>query len=444
MAVKEIHESAFQSQRWFAGKRRAFEAAVETDAFLDGRVVLADVAYGDGGGERYLLLDDAAPLWGALLAELARGPVQGAVGALTLRAGPAFRWLAPDLGRESTPSVDQSNTLVALDDRLLVKAYRRLHAGPHPEVELCAALATTDAPVPAYAGAIWHVAPDGTETAVALLQELVVGAESGWEAPILRAVDWLVAPSSSPDPAVEYGAAGRAAASLHAALAHAFPGSVAVAETGPAWEADALALLDAATRVEPYAAGVAGAVRSRLAALRDAAGLPLTRIHGDLHVAQLLRTPDQLLVVDFEGDPTRPLADRRRPDTPLRDLACLLRSVDHVGHAAARRCGLDPEPWIVRATSAVLDGYAAGAGASAAAPPSAPSAARDTSAAAPPSAAAREPSAAPPPALLHALELAKECQELVYAASVVPEWSYAPRAGLRRLIANPPSPETRP
>lgn len=423
MAVKEIHESAFQSQRWFAGKRRAFAAAVEADAFLDGRVVLADVAYGDGGEERYLLLDDAAPLWGSLLSALAAGPLQGAVGALTLRAGPAFRWLQPDLGRESTPSLDQSNTLVALDDRLLVKAYRRLHAGAHPEVELCAALATTTAPVPAYAGAIWHVAPDGTETAVALLQELVSGAESGWEAPILRAVDWLreresasdagpfTGSSTAPDPAVEFGAAGRAAASLHAALAHAFPSARAVAETGPAWEADALALLDAAVRVEPYAVGVAGAVRSRLAALREAEGLPLTRIHGDLHVAQLLRTPDQLLVVDFEGDPTRPLADRRRPDTPLRDLACLLRSVDHVGQAASRRCGLDPEPWIARATAAVLDGYG------------------DVQASL---------------ALVHALELAKACQELVYAASVVPEWSYAPRQGLQRLIAHPPTPETRP
>ncbi|HWT93993.1 MAG TPA: hypothetical protein VN238_13400 [Solirubrobacteraceae bacterium] len=409
MPVKEIHESAFQSQRWFAGKRRAFAAAVEADAFLDGRLVLADVSYADGGEERYLLIDEGAPLWGALLRALARGPVQGRAGALTLRAGPAFRWLQPDSARESTPSTDQSNTLVALDDRLLVKAYRRLHAGPHPEVELCAALATTTAPVPAYAGAIWHVAPDGTETAIALLQELVLGAESGWEAPILRAVDWLRAPVAAADPSDEYRAAGAAAASLHAALAHAFPGAAAVAETGPAWEADALALLDAATRVEPYTAAVAGTVRERLAALRDAAGLPLTRIHGDLHVAQLLRTADQLLIVDFEGDPTRPLADRRRPDTPLRDLACLLRSVDHVGHAAARRCSLDPEPWIARATAAVLEGYGA---------------------------------VEASPALLHALELAKECQELVYAASVVPEWLYAPRAGLRRLIANPPTPES--
>jgi maltokinase len=110
-------------------------------------------------------------------------------------------------------------------------------------------------------------------------------------------------------------------------------------------------------------------------------------------------------VIDFEGDPLRPLAERRRPDTPLRDLAGLLRSADHVGSAASRRaCEADPSAWIAAAADAVHTGYA---------------------------------ETAPVPvdrALLAALELAKECAELVYALRVLPEWLYAPRLGLRRLL----------
>ncbi|HEY8584162.1 MAG TPA: hypothetical protein VIL49_14500, partial [Capillimicrobium sp.] len=153
--------------------------------------------------------------------------------------------------------------------------------------------------------------------------------------------------------------------------------------------------------VDPVAAEHRDAIAARLAPLGEAAGLPLTRIHGDLHVAQLLRSPHALRIIDFEGDPTRPLAERRRPDTPLRDVACLLRSIEHVGWAASRRVDdLDPERWVRAATAAALDGY----------------------------------DGAPDPELLSALELAKSCQELIYAHRVVPEWAYAPRAGLRALL----------
>jgi maltokinase len=109
--------------------------------------------------------------------------------------------------------------------------------------------------------------------------------------------------------------------------------------------------------------------------------------------------------VDLEGDPTAPLAARRRPDTPLRDVAALLRSIDHIGTAAARRAGdADPETFIAAAGAAALAAYEDRTG----------------------SAVDR--------ALLAALELAGECRELVYAHRVVPEWAYAPRAGLRRLL----------
>ncbi|HEU4656963.1 MAG TPA: phosphotransferase [Capillimicrobium sp.] len=399
-----------QAARWFAGKGRSIASIDEVDAFAldragDGARVLAiaDVAYADGGRERYLMAEALAGSWAALLGALREGPLHGAHGRLELRPGPALDRLSGELEGEAVPAADQSNTLVGLGGRLLIKAYRLLQAGPHPEVELCAALDGTGAPVPAFAGSIHHVAADGSDTAIALLQELVPEAEAGWEAPILRAAAVLRG-GGAPDAAAvgEYRAAGAAVARLHAALVAVSPPRVADDAVAAGWHAAALAALDAAAAVDPVAAGRRDAIAARLAPLRRAAGTPMTRVHGDLHVAQLLRSPGGLRVIDFEGDPTRPLAERRRPDTPLRDLACLLRSVEHVGWAAARRVAdpPDPEAWIRAATAATLAGYGA----------------------------------APDRELLAALELAKSCQELIYAHRVVPEWAYAPRAGLEALL----------
>jgi trehalose synthase-fused probable maltokinase len=376
-----------------------------------GRLTIVDVRYADAAGpggppagaaERYLLGPEELR-WAPLLARLGAGPLDGDGGRLELRATPALEALAGGEG-ERVPATDQTNTLVVLGERLLVKAYRRLHAGPHPEVELLGALAGRGAPVPELAGSIHWVDAAGEDTAVALLQAFVPGAEDGWEAPIERAAAALRA--GPPYDAGEWAAAGRAAGRLHAALADAFGTAPATAEHLARWRADAEAFLAEAAGADPEAAAAAPAVRERLAAFERLSPPPLTRIHGDLHVAQLLRAGDgEPLVIDFEGDPLRPLAARRAPDTPLRDLAGLLRSADHAGSAASRRAdGAAPEAWIAAATEAALAGYAESA----------------------PVAVDRE--------LLAALELAKECAELVYALRVLPEWLYAPRLGLRRLL----------
>jgi predicted trehalose synthase len=364
------------------------------------------VRYADvGGPDRYLLVADGFR-WSPLLARLRGGPLDGDGGRLVLRAAPALAALAGGAD-ERVPATDQSNTLVALGERLLVKAYRRLQPGPHPEVELLAALAGRGAPVPQFGGSIHWVDDAGEDTAVALLQAFVPGAEAGWEAPIERAAAALR--SGPPYATGEWRAAGRAAARLHAALVAAFGTAPATPDHLARWRAEAEAFLAEAAGADPELAAVAHDVRERLAVIerRDRkAAVPITRVHGDLHVAQLLRTGAQEpLIIDFEGDPLRPLGARRAPDTPLRDLAGLLRSADHVGSAASRRAdGAPPDAWIAAATEAALAGYADGA----------------------PVPVDRE--------LLAALELAKECAELVYAQRVLPEWLYAPRLGLRRLL----------
>jgi maltokinase len=391
------------SARWFAGKGRELRA-LEDVATLPvpggGALRVADVAYGDGGTERYLLLDAAEGLWSRLLRRLRSGPLASGGARLELRPGPALPLEVPE--GERVPDSDQTNTLVVLGERLLVKAYRRLQAGVHPEVEVLGALAGTAAPVPGFAGSL-HLLAGGADTAVALLQAYLPGAEDGWEAPIARALAVLPRPG---DPG-EWAQAGAVAGRLHAALAAAFGTRAGRRADLRAWRDAGLADLAAAAAGDAELAAAAPAVAARLRRLEAVPPPRLTRIHGDLHVAQVLRAPGRApVVIDFEGDPLRPLAERRATGTPLRDLAALLRSIDHLGAAAARRGGADPEAWIVAARAAALAGYEA---------------------------------AAPEPvdrALLDALEVAKGCAEFLYAQRVLPEWSYAPRHGLRRLLAD--------
>jgi maltokinase len=428
--VIDLH--ALQSARWFAGKHRRVATVSELGAFaLPGAPApalrIAEVIYDDGGRERYLLPDEGLR-WGPLLRSLSRAPLTSPAGRVELRAAPALRDLSPVPGAlEHVPSTDQSNTLVVVGERLLVKAYRKLEAGTHPEVELGAALVGAGAPVPAHAGSLHHVAADGTDTAIALLQEFVGGAVSGWEAPIEALAAHLRAGDDVEAAAAPYAEAGTAAAALHAALRERFGVRPAPPGTAAAWRAAADAALDEAIALDPRVVEAAPEIRARLAALEHA-GAPLVgRVHGDLHYAQLLHSPGRVLVIDLEGDPTTPLAARRAADTPLRDVAALLRSIDHIGTAAARRVGevgsarrpagsntSTPEAFIQAASAAALGAYEARTGA--------PVDRR----------------------MLRALELAAECRELVYAHRTVPEWAYAPEAGLRRLLQEPQEPEEHP
>lgn len=387
--------------RWFGGKGRAVAAVEEAGAAAGLR--LRDVRYADGGLERYLDVPDRFA-WAALLAALGEGPIAGAGGRLELRRGPALDALTVGAGREHTPATDQSNTLVVLDRRLLVKAYRRLEPGAHAEVEILTALASRDAPVPPFAGSIHWVDDEGADTAIALLQAFVAGVEDGWEAPVERVAAALA--DGPPYDMAEWREAGLVTAALHAALVDAFGLRHGGADDLARWRsAGETALAGAVGDDDAELSASAPLVRNRLAALDRIAPPPVTRIHGDLHVAQMLRTADRLLVIDFEGDPIRPLADRVRPATPLWDVATLLRCLDHVGSAAARRAAdASPDAWIAAATGAALAAYAEDA----------------------PVPVDRE--------LVALLELVKECMELVYAQRYLPEWLYAPRLGLRRLL----------
>jgi maltokinase len=304
--------------------------------------------------------------------------------------------VTPAPAGERPIGLDQSNTSYVVDERLVVKLYRRIWPGVHPEVELGRYLTQTAGLdcVPAFAGSLhWG------DHAVALVQEYVPGAD-GWA--------WCAEAAQAGDVA-DIARLGGESARLHAALA-AHGSTPATASDLREWRAAAEEQLDRAIGGVPAdVAAELTALRPRilaeLAALEAPAGrVTLQRLHGDYHVGQVLRTAaGRLVVVDLEGEPTKPVAERSRPGPALRDVAAMLRSFDHLGRHVDR--DLWPghtaaiEAWIDRARAAFLDAYGP-----------------------------------VDEALLRALEVEKECYEFTYAAAFLPDWMYAPVGGMRRLM----------
>jgi maltose alpha-D-glucosyltransferase/alpha-amylase len=332
--------------------------------------------------------------------------------------------------------MDQSNTSVVLGERLLLKAFRWLQPGLNPDLELVAYL-TEEAgftAVPPLAGYAEVVSRSSEPATVALLQAFVADAADAYESLAETLTDWLLAPGSvTVEYATEIAAEiGALSAGLHAALAsaHGIPGfepRPATRDELRGWYADARTQLDRALDITPGEAGhvlreLAPRIAEELTIFEALPTEPLvTRVHGDYHLGQVLAAPDGFRIVDFEGEPARSLEERRAHRSPLRDVASMLRSFDHVGRSAGRRAeernggpvwdpGLDLDGWLRRSRERFLEAYRAGL----------------------------RQAGAPieiDPALLRAFEIEKECYEFVYAATYLPEWLWAPTAGMRALMA---------
>ncbi|MGC4079752.1 MAG: maltose alpha-D-glucosyltransferase [Rubrivivax sp.] len=311
------------------------------------RALVAAVAAGRsmpaaGGGQiRFVALQgfDAAPL----MAELATLPV---------RAVPQGR-----------------NTTLQLGDRLFVKLLRRLRPGVNVEVEMGRHLREVahfeHAVVPV--GHVEHVAADGTVSTLAVLQPWVVHQGNAWDFALMQLTRHLE--RAAPSPAESVGAAegglmarvralAERLASLHEALAlrrgdPAFDPEPLQPEDLRRWTAattqlahTTLALLaEAAPRLpaaqQPLARRLAGGerpLRDVLAACAaHGAGGPKIRIHGALRLQEVLLVHEDFVLADFEGDPALPPAERRARQSPLRDVAGLLHSLDLVRVAALQR-----------------------------------------------------------------------------------------------------------
>jgi len=333
---------------------------------------------------------------------------------------------------------DQSNTSVVLGERLVLKAFRRLRSGLNPELELGAYLSeeAAFAAIPPLAGFAEVVSSRVTET-VALAQTFIVDGANAYESVAEALTTWILGPPEiDVEVATEVAAdLGTLTAELHAALASARgvadmePRAASRTETR-AWDRTARAGLARAMEVvSGDAAIVLGDLAPRVSTAFDAFGAwatppLLTRIHADYHLGQILVSPGGYRIVDLEGDPLRSIEERRALDSPLRDVASMLRSLDHVGRSAGRRAtlrnagpielpGLDLDAWLRRARERFLAAYQAGSIASAT-----------------PTSLDMK--------LLRAFELDKECREFIYAATYLPSWIWAPTEGLRGLFHDGP------
>lgn len=415
------------AQRWFRAKQRPIATVREVDRAMLGHVALRvlEVGYADGGAaDRYLVpsIDEREPrdgegAWTSLVRAMADGDELRGMGghfacsptAVLDELLPSPRDAAAALD-ERRLGVEQSNTSVVLGDRLILKLYRLMEPGENPDLEVSTFLTEVGfADTPAVAGAITWVPDAGEPAAAAMLQAFVPSAGDAWAA-------MLAALASDPDRGGRIAAdVGRVTAALHRALASrpdapAFPTRAAsIAETA-AWRASAerqLAQAVAAVRGEAHdrLAELAPRVSARFAETFGAANgeARVSRIHGDYHLGQLLaRTDGGFSVIDFEGEPARPLDERRLPGSPLRDVAGLLRSLDYAARTAAREAPtFDADAWLADASGTFLGAYGA-----------------------------IGPSQA---ALLTAFALEKACYEVRYEANNRPDWLWLPLAAVGRL-----------
>jgi maltokinase len=414
--MRALHEPLaryFAGRRWFAGKGRDFVVThvhalpwfSEGDPLV--RITIVTVQYDDGKLDTYqfpvaYLLEPDEAMTHAYVGEvdddeLGRVSVYDAVYFKTasdqiLHAfhtelttdEMSFRVVKgaelPPIG--STGSVmtgEQSNTSIAYGEEGILKLFRRVAEGGNPDIEIHDALTRHGsehvAPLLGWISGSWSTA-DGHEHHghLGMLQVFLRTAADGWTIALSSVRDLLVeedlhADEVGGDFAGEAERLGEATASVHADLAAMFDTST-LSGDDLGRVAGAMALrLDAAIAVVPELSPHADGIRRHYDALSALdTSMPAQRVHGDLHLGQTLRTVKGWKIIDFEGEPLKSLEERVALDSPLRDIAGMLRSFDYAAGATLREFGsgeqlnFRADEWATRNRQAFLDGYASVAG----------------------------------------------------------------------------------
>ncbi len=323
-------------------------------------------------------------------------------GSLRFRPTSSFATLAGDdldTVPVARPQAQSSNTIVTFGNRLFLKGYRRLREGANPEFEVgrfLTEVAHFKNCVPV-AGVLEHVGANGTTSTLALLQAHVPNQGDGWAYTLEylhRHLD-LRRDSAAPMPPDVHGVylelagtLGRRSAEMHLAFADArgepgFEPEPMTAEDVAAYRARAAAdlestlqaLREAQPRMSDAALSDALAVleaRERLlhrieSAIGPDPGARKTRIHGDYHLGQVLLVKNDFVIIDFEGEPGRSFEERRARQSPLRDVAGMLRSFSYARASALSAFAQNQEElaflapyaeeWERETRAAFLDGY---------------------------------------------------------------------------------------
>jgi maltokinase len=312
---------------------------------------------------------------------------------------------------------EQSNTSVVFGDEMILKVFRRLEPGLHPELELLQFLTAHGFANIAALGGWYGYTGEPVTATLGILQAFVPDGRDGWD----LALEEL---ATEPYRFLErLHRLGEVTGELHSVLASDDSDPAFAPETP---SAESLGLLTATVdeeiaevfltlppdeRLAPIA-GRAEEVRDQLQALTHSGGTGKSiRTHGDYHLGQTLWTGGDWVLLDFEGEPARSLAERRRKRSPLRDVAGMLRSFAYASIASQLRGADVPDDWEASARERFLDGYLASV----------------------------EPSLMPPgreaiERLLAVYELEKAVYELRYELDNRPDWVGIPVAAITRLI----------
>ena len=427
MAIEDALASWLAEQRWFAGKGQglhdlaivadtqlvagdpelrhlivAVSHATSVDYYqilvglrrrLPGRLKHARIGpWGSGaavGGSSKIAYDALhdADLTKPLLAAIAAG---AEIGSLHMQAFPEASFTT---GLDSLVlGGEQSNTSLVFGEESILKVFRRLSPGPNPDLEVTTALARFGSTRVAEPLGWMETRLEGAPTSLAILSRYLRLATDGWtlaatsvrdlyatvvdraqgdQDPSDRSAgpDRVLAADAGGDFAGEARRLGTATAEVHADLAAAFGtdqlGASAVGELTE----QMFRKLDLAVAAVPELAKHVDLITDAYSELAKLPGpFPVQRVHGDYHLGQVLRTENGWVVLDFEGEPATPLAQRRARSSPLRDVAGMLRSFDYaarhqlIGHPEQAALTGVARDWVRRNAGAFCAGYAEGGG----------------------------------------------------------------------------------
>jgi maltokinase len=391
-------------QRWFAGKgRTVHDLTVLSDTeIIPGdpglRHLIVSVSHGatsdcyqlyigsrarlparlrhvrigtQGGMQIYDGLHDTA-LTRTLLDAIA---AERSVGTLRFCRVPGAEIFGDEAGLDSLVLTgEQSNTSLVFGEAAIMKVFRRVTAGPNPDLEVSLALAELGSSHIAEPYGWVETSMDDTPTVLAILSRYLRAASDGWSLAAisvrdLYATEGARAGEVGGDFAGEAERLGAATAQVHRDMAEAFGRSEFAPEAIREQAEQMFRRLDIAIAAVPELAAYAdkiGDAFANLAKLIDP--VAAQRVHGDYHLGQVMRTQTGWIVLDFEGEPASPLAQRRAQSSPLRDVAGMLRSFEYAArHQLINRpdaAVLAPmaSGWVRRNGDAFCAGYAAAGG----------------------------------------------------------------------------------